>query len=139
MSAISLGNTRLEEIANFIGRPARSVYPYVENLIRLGFIEKEFPILGKKKRSIYKIRDNLLFSWFRLVYPNQAKIPLGEVEINKDSLIQILSKKFEEIARNFLILKRPVNFKEIGSWWFRGEEIDIVVLGDNTIFLFDVK
>jgi len=139
LNAISHGNTRLEEIANFIGKPARSIYPYIENLLRLGFIEKETPILVKKKRSVYKIRNNLLLSWFTLVYPNQGRISLGKVEVNEDSLTEVFSKKFEDVAREFLILKRPVEFKEIGHWWFKGEEIDIIALGDDEIFLFEVK
>jgi len=139
LSAISHGNTRLEEIANFIGKPARSIYPYMENLLRLGFVERETPVLGKKKTSLYRIRDSLLLSWFTFVYPNQGRISLGDVEIDEEALTRVLSRKFEEIAREFLILKRPVPFKEIGRWWFKGEEIDIAALGDGEIFLFEVK
>lgn len=138
LNAISNGNTRLEEIANFIGKPARSVYPYMENLIRLGFIEKEVPVLGKKKTSLYKIRDSLLFSWFTLVYPNRDKIPLG-IEVSRDALTYIFSRKFEEVAKEFLVLKRPFDFSEIGRWWFKGEEIDIVAAGKDRIYLFEVK
>jgi len=138
LSAISYGNTRLEEIANFVGKPARSIYPYMENLIRLGFVEKETPVLGKKKRSVYKIRDNLLLSWFTLVYPNWGKIPIG-VEIDKNALVALFSRKFEEVAKEFLILKRPFDFKEVGRWWFKGGEIDIIAIGESQVYLFEVK
>lgn len=42
----------------------RSVYPYVDTLVRLGLVERESPILGSRKVSLYRIKDPMLLTWF---------------------------------------------------------------------------
>ncbi|QDA32483.1 ATP-binding protein [Thermococcus indicus] len=137
LRAIAEGNRRLERIANYLGLPARSVYPYLETLMRLGFVEKETPILGSRKVSLYKISDPVLLSWFLLVYPQMVDIASGTAKL--DDLYRVFSVRFEDLAREFLLLKRPIEFETLGRWWFRGEEIDIVVLNGNTATLIEVK
>src|SRR3989344_4666234 len=44
LNAISFGNTRPAEIANFAGIKAREIYPYLENLIRLNFVKREVSV-----------------------------------------------------------------------------------------------
>ncbi|WP_231963764.1 DUF234 domain-containing protein [Thermococcus chitonophagus] len=38
-----------------------------------------------------------------------------------------------------MILRSPIEFKKIGRWWFKGEEIDIVALDKNVAYLIEVK
>ena len=137
LRAIAEGNRRLEKIANYLGLPARSVYPYLETLMRLGFVEKEAPILGSRKVSLYRISDPVLLSWFVLTYPQMAEIAAGTAKL--DDLYRVFSIRFEDLAREFLLLKRPLEFETLGRWWFRGEEIDIVALGRDTANLIEVK
>lgn len=40
LDAVALKNTKPSEIANFAGMDTRQIYPYLENLIRLGFLER---------------------------------------------------------------------------------------------------
>jgi len=137
LRAIAEGNRRLERIANYLGLPARSVYPYLETLMRLGFVEKETPILGSRKVSLYRISDPVLLSWFVLTYPQMAEIASGTAKL--DDLYKVFSVRFEDLAREFLLLKRPFEFETLGRWWFRGEEIDIVALGKDEVSLIEVK
>ena len=137
LRAIAEGNRRLERIANYLCLPARSVYPYLETLMRLGFVEKETPILGSRKVSLYRISDPVLLSWFVLTYPQMTDIASGTARL--DDLYKVFSVRFEDLAREFLLLKRPVEFETLGRWWFRGEEIDIVALGKDTASLIEVK
>ena len=137
LKAIADGNRRLERIANYLGLPARSVYPYLETLMRLGFVDKETPILGSRRVSLYRISDPVLLSWFLLTYPQMADISSGTARL--DNLYRVLSVRFEELAREFLVLKRPIEFEKLGRWWFRGEEIDIVALKEDTTTLIEVK
>lgn len=136
LRAIAEGNRRLERIANFVGLPARSVYPYVETLMRLGFVERESPILGSRKVSLYRIKDPMLLTWFTLTYPQIAEISSGTARL--DDLYKVYSTRFEELAREFLTLSRPIEFESLGRWWYKGDEIDIVALGDETT-LIEVK
>jgi AAA+ ATPase superfamily predicted ATPase len=136
LRAIAEGNRRLERIANFVGLPARSVYPYMETLMRLGFVERESPVLGSRKVSLYRIKDPMLLTWFTLTYPQMAEISSGMARL--DDLYKVYSTRFEELAREFLTLFRPIEFKSLGRWWYKGEEIDIVALGNETA-LIEVK
>lgn len=136
LKAIAEGNRRLERIANFVGLPARSVYPYIETLMRLGFVERESPVLGSRKVSLYRIKDPMLLTWFTLTYPQMAEISSGTARL--DDLYKVYSTPFEELAREFLTLFRPIGFEALGRWWYRGEEIDIVAIGDETA-LIEVK
>ena len=137
LRAIAEGNRRLEEIANFMGLPARSVYPYVETLMRLGLAGKEVPILGSRKVTLYRIADPSLLTWFTLTYPQLDEISLGTARL--DDIYKVFSVRFEELAREFLVLKRPIEFEKIGRWWYRGEEIDIVAVKEETAYLIEVK
>ncbi|WP_297535516.1 ATP-binding protein, partial [Thermococcus sp.] len=100
LRAIAEGNRRLERIANYLGLPARSVYPYIETLMRLGFVEKETPILGSRKVSLYRISDPVLLGWFVLTYPQMAEIASGTAKL--DGLYKVFSVRFEDLAREFL-------------------------------------
>ncbi len=137
LRAMASGKRRLEEIANFIGLPARSVYPYVETLMRLGLVQKEAPILGSRRVTLYRIADPSLLTWFTITYPQLAQISLGTARL--DDLYRIFSLRFEELAREFLALKKPIEFEKIGRWWYRGEEIDIVAVNGRTAHLIEVK
>ncbi|ASJ17514.1 hypothetical protein A3L04_10770 [Thermococcus chitonophagus] len=70
LKAISERNRRLKEIANYLGLPARSVYPYIDTLMRLGLVEKETPTLGSRKVSLYRIADPVLLTWFTFNVPS---------------------------------------------------------------------
>ncbi|BAA29940.1 ATP-binding protein [Pyrococcus horikoshii] len=137
LRAIAEGNRRLERIANFIGLPMRSVYPYVDTLVRLGLVERESPILGSRKVSLYRIKDPMLLTWFTLTYPQMAEISSGTAKL--DSLYKVYSIRFEELAKEFLTLFRPIEFETLGRWWYRGEEIDIVALRKDKTTLIEVK
>ena len=66
-----------------------------------------------------------------------AEIASGTAKL--DDLSKVLSVRFEDLAREFLLLKRPFEFETLGRWWFRGEEIDIVALGKDKVSLIEVK
>jgi len=99
--------------------------------------EKEIPILGSRKVSLYRISDPVLLSWFVLTYPQMAEIASGTAKL--DDLYRVFSVRFEDLAREFILLKRPFEFETLGRWWFRGEEIDIVALGRGMASLIEVK
>jgi AAA+ ATPase superfamily predicted ATPase len=127
MNAIAYGNTRPTKIANFSGIETRKIYPYLENLIRLGFVERVLPILGKRKNGIYLIKDVFFDTWFNLVYDNRENIEKGTYKADKNRIETYLGKRFEHLVVEQvapLISKYP----QIGRWWYKDKEIDIVGL-----------
>ena len=148
LSAMAHGKTRPSEIASYAGLDGRKVYPYLENLIRLGFVERELPVAKKEKRGIYRLKDPMLLTWFSIVPKNRTGIELGLVTYDdvKGDLQRILGVRFEDVAREFLIElnkaeKLPSKFTRIGRWWHRGEEIDLVAVDGNMkkVLLVEVK
>ncbi|ALM74259.1 ATP-binding protein [Thermococcus barophilus] len=138
LSAIAVGKKRISEIGNHIGVEARRLYPYLENLIRLGFVKRETPIIGKKSKGIYKLNDPMLLTWFSTVYPHKTEIETGIIDIEnvRNELNKVMALRFEEVSREFLIeLNRlgrlPLRFEKIGRWWRKDEEIDLVALSER--------
>jgi len=150
LTAIALGKTKSNEIANHIGIKETSLSPYLNDLIDvLEVIKREIPVTEslKSKRSRYYLKDNFFRFWFRFIYRNRSYYEVGnydpilnEIQQNFNSYVGL---SFEEICKEFLTginknKKLPFYFDEIGKWWgsYRDEktgkrksdEIDIVAL-----------
>ncbi len=131
LKAIAHGNTRPTEIANFVGLKSRNIYPYLENLIRLDFIRRIVPIIGNKKAGIYIIKDTFFDFWFNFVYNNRENIERESFVIVKNDLNSYFGKRFETLIREE-IAYRMFKFPEIGHWWYKDKEIDIVGINNKT-------
>ncbi|MEM0466982.1 MAG: ATP-binding protein [Candidatus Thermoplasmatota archaeon] len=130
LNAIAYGNTKPSEIANFVGIKTREIYPYLENLIRLNFIEKITPIAGVKKSGIYLIKDAFFDCWFNFVYKHREDIERDRFKRVQEDVQSYFGKRFEGIARNEFA---PQLFKtsRIGKWWHKENDIDIVALDEH--------
>jgi hypothetical protein len=129
INAIAYGNTKPSDIANFAGIRTREIYPYLENLIRLGFIEKITPFQNNRS-GIYIIRDVFFDFWFNFVHKNRDRIERNQCRLSKQDLNNYFGKRFEMIVRNEFI-KNMVNADFIDKWWFKDNDIDIVVANDK--------
>ncbi|MEK6858228.1 MAG: ATP-binding protein [Nanoarchaeota archaeon] len=130
VNAISFGNTKPNEIANFGGMKHREIYPYLENLIRLGFIKKEISILGKRKEGIYLIKDQMFDFWFNFVYNNRENIEKNNLILKIDTSAYF-GKRFEILVREEIAPQLFSNYNKIGRWWYQDKEIDIVALNEE--------
>ncbi|AEF96804.1 ATP-binding protein [Methanotorris igneus] len=140
LEAISFGNHSLGEIKNYLGIKHSDITPYLKNLIETEFIEREIPITEspKTKRGRYYIKDNFIAFYFRYIFPNLSAIEEGIFEIGeiKNDYNQYLGFVFEKVAKEFLIElnknnKLPFKFLNIGRWWKKGEEVDLIALNKN--------
>lgn len=140
LNAISYGNTKPTNIANFVGIRTREIYPYLELLINFGFLEKITPLLTKKKTGIYIIKDVFFDFWFNFVHRNRNLIERNIYKLEKDEFEQFFGKRFEYfVFEHFHFFFK--NFVRVGRWWGfwkdeRGEkvteEIDILALNERT-------
>ena len=136
LSAIAYGNTRPTEIANFSGIVSRRIYPYLENLIRLGFIERLTSITGGRRAGIYLIKDIFFDFWFNFVYENRESIERGTFKAEENRINTFFGKRFEDLIRE-QIASKISGFPHIGRWWYKDKEIDIVGLdATNNRILF---
>lgn len=144
LEAISLGHTKVTDIANYSYMEAKDLASYLSRLIDLGFVERERSILDtKRKRSVYRIKDNLFKFWFRFVSPHFAEIESWNmnwaVEEFDGYFDQYLGGVFERVCRQFL--ESQNRYSTIGRWWYKEDEIDIVAISnrENNILFGECK
>lgn len=150
LQMIASGYTRPSEIANNVGKDTRELYPYFDNLIRLGYIRKETPVIGKGS-GVYRLNDFLFDFWFNTVYRYREQIELQDTfKISESALNAYFGRKFEDVSKQFLIRKKPFEFTRISRQWGHisgvipgknAYEIDLVALNDDTkeIGFFECK
>lgn len=156
IQGIASGNVRMSDIASFVGIATSTANIYLKTLMQIGIVKKEVPLDKRlKKKSIYKLNDNLFKFWYRYIPKNISRIQskLGDSiyknEIEPD-LSTYMGEIFEDISKQYLIRKNgtkelPFIFSEIGSWWGTSpisktqEEIDIIARDDNNIIFGECK
>jgi len=131
INAIAYGNTKPTDIANFTGVEAREIYPYLDGLIRLGFVERIAPVLGDKKTGIYMISDVFFDFWFNFVFSNRERIERDNVTVAAQNINRYLGKRFELIVRNELFHIFFSRADRSGRWWHKDKEIDIVGVNER--------
>ncbi|MCK4928950.1 MAG: ATP-binding protein, partial [Methanosarcinales archaeon] len=141
LNSIAFGNTKPTEIANFVGIDARKIYPYLENLIRLGFVERRVSILGNQKKGIYLIKDPVFDFWFNFVFKHKEEIEKGVFRISNDAMSRFFGKRFEIFVEQEIIHHLIPNFQKMGRWWHKGEEIDVLALNEvqKEVAFFECK
>lgn len=149
IKSIAEGNHRQSKISDATGIRQTSLSKYLKILIDLDILEREVPITEnnpeKCKTSLYQIKDNFLRFWFRFVYPERARIELGQSDyvlerIKSHFVDNHVAHIYETVCRSELWklnLDEKLQFNKLGRWWNSNEEIDIVAYnsqGEEIIF-----
>jgi AAA+ ATPase superfamily predicted ATPase len=142
LEAIAIGKATPVEIASYTGIAPNTVSKYLHELFyEYEIITREEPVIEAKERSgRYFLQDNFFRFWFAFIYRNYGAIEI-DPEMGKELVWKDINayfgKAFENIAEEFLVsLNRqnrlPFKFLEIGRWWDKGEEIDIIAFNKAT-------
>ena len=137
MEAIAQGNKKLSAISKYTGIQATTLPKYLDELEEIELLERITPFGEKNsRRGIWEIRDNFLAFWFRYIYPYKSYLEIGEMDeaLNdvKRTIDEFIGKRFERAMREFLLIAGHQKLLgipkivEIGTWWGRGIEINIV-------------
>lgn len=126
LDAISSGKTRPTHIADFAGISSRSIYPYLESLIRLGFIERRVSIGDNRKNGIYLIKDTIFDAWFNFVHKDKELIERGVAKLDDNALSRYCGKRFEHLVENELLFDLIPDIIKVDRWWHKSEEIDLI-------------
>ena len=150
--AISIGNSKIGEIARFLNLKSTYLTRYLQKLIDLMIIDKNIPInddFAKSKFGRYKINDNLLRFWFYYIYPNINNINFNNTDkifkfIKEDFDRNFVDSNYKEYATEVLTNNAYdfFNYEPIktGSWWNNKEiKIDFVAYDSKTITFVDCK
>jgi AAA+ ATPase superfamily predicted ATPase len=143
LDAVASKNTKPTEIANFTGIETRQIYPYLESLIRLGFLERRVSLFGNSKKGIYLIKDHIFDFWFNFVSTNKEAIERESFGYgpNPEALRMYFAKKFEFLAEKDILPSLLPQFSRTGRWWHKTEEIDVLAVNEreNTIAFLECK
>ena len=155
ITAIANGSTRLNVISGKVGELDNKVAKYVKNLIGLGIIEKERPVLSKDDRnSIYRIKDNMYRFWYRFVQSNVSRVENRYQDIYKErvepSIPDFMGPVFEDVCLQYLTRlnvngRLPFSFDEAGRWWGgnpitkKETEIDIIAHSKKEVIVGECK
>jgi len=149
IKSIAAGNRKPGKISTDIGIKQTSLPKYLKTLIDLDILEREVPVTEnnpeKSKMSLYQIKDNFIRFWFRFVYPERARIELGQSDfvlekIKANFIDSHVAHIYETVCRSELwrlAMADELQFNKLGRWWNSKEEIDIVALdstGDSIVF-----
>ena len=126
LNAIASSRTKPTEIAHFVGIESRTIYPYLENLIRLGFVERKVSLLGNPKKGVYFIKDHIFDLWFNFVVKHRVEIERGVFRLDEEELSRYMGRKFEVLVEQELAPLLLPDYFSTGKWWHRDEKIDVV-------------
>lgn len=126
LSRIGNGRMRYSEIENSMsGDVSGTLDRTLKRLIGMGIVEKTSPINRKndKKKTFYEIKDNLLRFFFTYIEPNKAMIARTEGEIFYKTIIEpslntFISKRFENICREYFTFVSGLDVLDIGTYWY---------------------
>jgi hypothetical protein len=106
---------------------------YLKNLIELGIVERELPVLGSGKekasagRGLYRVADGFFRFWYAFAARRHSELEEGDAQAVWDGAIaprmaSFAAQAFEEACHAYLRLKNrdgdlPFRFSRIGRWW----------------------
>lgn len=126
LSIIGNGVNRLSEIAARMGKAATELSLPMRRLIEMGFIERETPFgenTKNSKRSIYKINDQFMSSYYRFVAPNASLITMGKADViwqnMQDALSTHIAGEWERLCRKYISGNSfdGITYGEALRWW----------------------
>ena len=144
--ALHKGKVKLGELSDASRITITNITKYLHTLERMNLIKEMRPLLGVDRGigKRYRICDNYLRFWTNYIYPNREL-----VEMDPDLLLEKIKEEhnrymgpiFEDFIRRNLRKILGKRFTGVGSWWHRGEEIDIIGIDEKnrTIHIGECK
>lgn len=157
IQAVALGATQLNEIAQKTMMTAQKAATYLANLIKVGILEREFPVTApageaaKGMRGLYQVADDYFRFWYSFVFPNLSPLEMGDMDGVWEHevaprLNDYAATPFERICAAWIRRENlrghlPFHASHIGRWWNKTDEIDVVATdhGTNHVILGECK
>ncbi|WP_254838036.1 ATP-binding protein [Natronomonas marina] len=146
LRALAHGRRTPNEIAGMAGVDSGSLSTYLQKLRRLRLVERHIPVTESpraSKRGRYRIAAPLFRFWFRFVYGNQDQLRmLGDDaydEIVAPELADYVSPLFERLCQQALWDLVDRRFRDVGQWWFKEHELDVLGLTDEGLVAGECK
>lgn len=144
---VAAGNTKFNDIYNATLIEKNKLSVYLKNLIDLGILYKEFPVMTGNaaqvniQRGLYRIKDAYFRFWYAFIFPNISMLEIGDTQgvysqIIAPRLDELISLPFEDICIYWLKRQNmngalPFRFTHIGRWWNKTDGIDAVACNEQ--------
>ncbi|MCB0123642.1 MAG: hypothetical protein KDE58_15425, partial [Caldilineaceae bacterium] len=145
LETISSGAHTRQQVATAMQTSLAAIQHYLNELQAIGALEHRLPltrIQSERRQGTYHIVDPFLRFWHRWVAPSHRLLEINqrqretlqEIRLN---LAYIVAPIWESIARDHLLIASgqgtiPFDVQEIGSWWARSAQIDVVGVNRQT-------
>ncbi|MBC7286460.1 MAG: ATP-binding protein [Armatimonadetes bacterium] len=155
LEAIAHGLTRRSEITQRVRQVSEIEKPdqYLRTLEALRLIRRVAPLpsrqLRKPGRGRYFLADNFLRFWYRFVLPNRSRLEMGKVEeVWRENIEpyfdEFMGLVFEEVCREYVRRfgeeRLPVRAEEVGVFWHKDGDIDVLSLNaDGSVYCGECK
>jgi AAA+ ATPase superfamily predicted ATPase len=146
LRALAHGRRTPNEIAGMAGVDSGSLSTYLQKLRRLRLVERHIPVTESpvsSKRGRYRIAAPLFRFWFRFVYGNQDQLRvLGDdayADLVAPDLADYVSPLFERLCQRTLPDLINRRFRDVGQWWFKEHELDVLGLTDAGLVAGECK
>ncbi|KTG11384.1 ATPase [Haloprofundus marisrubri] len=146
LRALAHGRRTPNEIAGMAGVESQSLSTYLQKLRRLRLVERHIPVTESptaSKRGRYRIAAPLFRFWFRFVYGNQDRLRILDENAYDDfvepEIADYVSPLFERLCQQALPYLIDRRFTDIGQWWFKEHELDVVGLSETGLVAGECK
>lgn len=155
IEAIAMGNTMLNDIYSKTQIDKSKISVYLQNLIKLEIIQREFPVLtGDKEkvsqtRGLYSITDNFFAFWFKFVFTSLSDLEAGDAEgvyrhFVLPQLNEFASPVFEHICREFVKKQNregKLSFRaaQVGRWWGKAKREETSANGKTKLISYETE
>ena len=152
IESIALGDTKINEIYQKTGIEKTKLPYYLNSLISLGVVKKEYPVTmkvkerAKSRSGIYKIDNSYFRFYYAFVYPYTSELLDGAENIIFEDVVMkqlsmFVSYEFEKVAISHIRQlsnesKIPIRPIKLGRWWSKNQEIDLVGIDVNNRYIF---
>lgn len=142
LKAIGSGRTKYAEIINSSNLSSSIVAKYLNVLMQLRWVRRDVPVTEEKensKKGSYVLADSYFRFYYSFIFPNLSSL---ETESSSFFLKKIqkgfpyfVSKIYEDTAKEFIKQLWEKNhtpfFPQMGRWWDKNTEIDLVGLNKD--------
>ncbi|MCD8285748.1 MAG: ATP-binding protein [Clostridia bacterium] len=135
MESIAVGCNTTNKVCERLGKANNTLDIYIRKLIRIDYVESEYPIFAKAKENSALSKANLIIHdgffrfWFRFVTPNIKELTDNDDNVDiiwdsyiKDNLHNFAASAFEDICIDYMRQMNrcnalPIHFGRIRRWW----------------------
>lgn len=146
LRALAHGRRKPNEIAGMAGVDSSSLSTYLQKLRRLRLVERHIPVTASptsSKRGRYRISAPLFRFWFRFVYGRQDRLRLLDNnafdEVVAPELADYVSPLFERLCQEKLPELDDRQYRAVGQWWFKENELDVLGLTNEGLVAGECK